>query len=137
VADDGDEVAPLLAVVAGEIASEHRSRPNYLKKIGGDEIAFECSGAGFIAQVEVVKAECGDITERPHLCANAKIVGWGSAILAGMIGIGFAQQHQTIELRKRIWPKEKRIDCAEDGRVRADAERKRQNCSQCETWCAD
>jgi len=54
-----------------------------------------------------------------------------------VIGIGFAQQHQTIELRKRIGSEEKRIDCAEDGRVCADAEGKGQNCSQRETWGAD
>jgi len=83
LADDGDEVAPLLVVVAGETASQQRSRPNHLEKIGGDEIAFDYSGAGFIAQVEVAEAECGDIAECPPLCADVNIVGWGSAILAG------------------------------------------------------
>ncbi len=73
----------------------------------------------------------------PAPVCGFNIVGWGSAILAGVIGIGFAQQHQTIELRKRIGSEEKRIDCAEDGRVCADAEGKGQNCSQRETWGAD
>jgi len=137
VTNDSDEIATLLCVVAGQVAAQQGLHSDHLKEVRGNAIAFDSSRAGVSAQVEIAEAERGDVSERSHLRAKVEKIGWGYGILAGLIRIDFPQEHQAIQLRKWIRPKEKRTHGTENGSVGTDTKGKSKDRGECKAWRLD
>ena len=103
-------------------AAENWSEMENFKKIRGNERAPNAIGALAAGQVDALRLESGQVLERMHLLSKVLQLGHGEAVaISRRGGRKEVDQSRGIVIGQRA--KKDRIDDAEDGGVRADAER--------------
>jgi hypothetical protein len=128
IGDQGDVADPAAGIVGGEVPAHHRRHPEDREEVGRDHRRRDPLGLPVAGQVDIDRPGTGRILERVHLAAVIVQLGRGHRHVghAARTEAG-AQRHQPAGIGIGQRPEQHRVHHAEDRRVGADAQGKREH----------